>query len=443
MTSCPRRVSSIELVLPPQNAYLYRDRPLPQPPTTLSGNTSKSRPTPRFSAFPQTSGPGNDPKSLPLEPPIVVPKALTRRRASRMSISGATSLRERRSSQKIQQITGHDIGPGIDWMAPATRVLYSPSISPKSIRDDSSSGYSIALDEPIFDDEPTPLADYQPRSSDSSMPPLEPDCDSVLSNQSYTIPELPKPHRGSVSLHVAKTRRLSSAASTIAALEPTPNLVDPFDEDVNWQAGSCYNYFTDLETADEYHRIATRLANNDKRQSVYDASSLTRSRSSLSRRLSVSARSLFTRRKNSGLSANSSRASLTATNHPTKGPYSPSIPPSDAASVISPPRSTFEADDDEEVDDDDDGSMRGVIKDFFIRRSEERTSVDLGVPRSMPQVSEGPQQHKTLSKTGVQVKDLLSNARDGAKLIQAARGERRRTQLRTQIKMIPEEEAGR
>jgi hypothetical protein len=110
--------------------------------------------------------------------------------------------------------------------------------------------------------------------------------------------------------------------------------------------------------------------------------------------------------------------------------------------VISPPRSTFEADDDGEVDEDD-GSMRGVIKDFFIRRSEERTSVDLGIPRSMPQVSEGPQEHKTLSKTGVQVKDLLSNARDGARLIQAARGERRRTQLRTQIKMIPEEEVGR
>ncbi|KAJ4249384.1 hypothetical protein NW762_012235 [Fusarium torreyae] len=443
MSSSTRSVSSIELVLPPQNAYLYRNRPLPLPPTTLSRSPSKAKPPrpPRFSAFPKTTGPGNDPKALPQQPPVIVPKALTRQRASRMSISGATSLRERRSSQKIQQITGHDIGPVVDWTSPSSRrASISPSISPKSIRDDSSSGYSVSLDEPIFDDEPTPLADYQPRTSDSSMPPLEPDCDSVLSNQSYTAEESPKAHLDSVSLHVAKTRRLSSATSTTAAV---PDMEDPFDEDLNWQAGSSYNYFSDLETADEYHRITTRLANNDKRQSICGTSSLTRSRSSLSRRLSVSARSLFTRRKDSALSASSSRASLTATNYPTKGPYSPSIPPtSDTASIVTPPRSTFETDDDDEFDGDD-GSVREVIKDFFARRSEERNSVELGIPRSMPHISEQLQQPKALSKTGVHVKDLISNARDGARLIQAARGERRRTQLRTQIKMIPEEELGR
>ena len=443
MTSYARPISSIELVLPPQNAYLYRNKPLPLPPTIPSRQSSKAKPPARFSAFPKTSGPGNDPKALPQQPPVVVPKALTRQRASRMSISGATSLRERRSSQKIQQITGHDIGPSIDWTSPTTHAPYSPSISPKSIRDDSSSGYSISLDEPIFDDEPTPLASYQPRSSDSSMPPLEPDCDSVLSNQSYGAPESPTTHRGSIPLQVEKTRRLSSIASTLAALDPTPNLDDPFDEDVNWQAGSSYNYFSDLETADEYHRIATRLANNDKRQSVCGTSPLTRSRSSLGRRLSVSARSLFTRKRDPALSASSSRASLTAVNHPTKGPYSPSIPPSsDAASVISPPRSTFEIDDDEELDGDD-GSVRGVLKDFFARRSEERSSVELGTPRSMPQVPEQSREHKTLSMSGVQVKDLVASARDGARLIQVARGERRRTQLRHQIKVIPEEEVGR
>ncbi|KAG5742983.1 hypothetical protein H9Q69_012559 [Fusarium xylarioides] len=442
MTSFTRPVSSIELVLPPQNAYLYRNRPLPLPPTTLSRTSSKAKPPPRFSAFPQTLGPGNDPKALPQEPPVIVPKALTRQRASRMSISGTTSLRERRSSQKIQQITGHDVGPGIDWTSAISRPQYSPSISPKSMRDDSSSGYGISLDEPIFDDEPTPLADYQPRSSDSSMPPLEPDCDSVLSNHSYTSPESPKAQRRSVSLHVAKTKRLSCATSTMTALEPVPNLEDPFDEDVNWQAGSCYNYFSDLETADEYHRIATRLANNDKRQSIYGASSLTRSRTSLSRRLSVGARSLFTRRKDSALSTSSSRASLTAASYPTKGPYSPSIPPSsETGSVVSPPHSTFEIDDEDELYADD-GSMREVVKDFFARRSEERNSMELGMPRSIPQLPEKSPEHKSLTRTGVQVKDLISNARDGARLIQA-RGERRRTQLRTQIKMIPEEEVGR
>ncbi|KAF4344740.1 hypothetical protein FBEOM_1281 [Fusarium beomiforme] len=359
-----------------------------------------------------------------------------------MSISGTTSLRERRSSQKIQQITGHDVGPGIDWTSAISRPQYSPSISPKSIRDDSSSGCSISLDEPMFDDEPTALADYQPRSSDSSMPPLEPDCDSVLSNHSFTSPESPKAQRRSVSLLVAKTRRFSSATSTMAALEPVPNVEDPFDEDVNWQAGSCYNYFSDLETADEYHRIATRLANNDKRQSMHGTSSLARPRTSLSRRLSVGARSLFTRRKDSALSASSSRASLTAVSYPTKGPYSPSIPPSsETASIISPPRSTFEIDDDDEVHTDD-GSMREVVKDFFARRSEERNSMELGMSCSISECSENSPEHKSLLRTGVQVKELISNARDGARLIQA-RGERRRTQLRTQIKMIPEEETGR
>lgn len=230
----------------------------------------------------------------------------------------------------------------------------------------------------------------------------------------------------------------------MGALEPVPNLEDPFDEDVNWQAGSCYNYFSDLETADEYHRIATRLANNDKRQSVYGTSSLPRSRNSLSRRLSVSARSLFTRKKDSALSASPRRASLTATNQPTKGPYSPSIPSSEGAtSVMSPPRSTFEIDDDDDELDGEDGSVRGVFKDFFIRRSEEHTSIELGTRRSMPQIHEQSREHKTLSMTGVQVKDLLLNARDGARLIQGARLERRRTLLRTQIKVIPEEEIGR
>ncbi|UZP44305.1 hypothetical protein NXS19_012117 [Fusarium pseudograminearum] len=444
MTSYVRPMSSIELVLPPQNAYLYCNKPLPPPPTTPSRHSSNAKPPAKFSAFPKTSGPGNNPKVLPQQPPVVVPKALTRQRASRMSISG-TSLRERRSSQKIQQITGHDIGPGIDWASSTTRAPYSPSISPKSIRDDSSSGYSISLNEPIFDDEPAPSVDYHPRASDSSMPPLEPDCDSVLSNQSCMVPESPQTHRGSISLHVDKTRRLSSVACALAALEPFPNLDDPFDEDANWQAGSSYNYFSDLETADEYHRIATRLANNDKRQSLCGTSPLARSRSSLSRRLSVSARSLFTRRKDSGLSASSSRASLTATNHPTKGPYSPSIPPSaDDASVISPLRSTFEIEDEYGFFGDESSvSVRGVTRDFFARRSEERTSTELGTPRSMPQIPEQPQEHKILSMTGVQVKTLLSNARDGAKSIQISRVERRRTQLRTQIKMIPEEEAGR
>ncbi|PTD09150.1 hypothetical protein FCULG_00008283 [Fusarium culmorum] len=418
-------MSSIELVLPPQNAYLYCNKPLPPPPTTPSRHSSNAKPPARFSAFPKTSGPGNNPKVLPQQPPVVVPKALTRQRASRMSISG-TSLRERRSSQKIQQITGHDIGPSIDWASSKTRAPYSPSISPKSIRDDSSSGYSISLDEPIFDDEPAPSVDYHPRASDSSMPPLEPDCDSVLSNQSCMVPESPQTHRGSISLHVEKTRRLSSVASALAALEPFPNLDDPFDEDANWQAGSSYNYFSDLETADEYHRIATRLANNDKRQSLCRTSPLTRSRSSLSRRLSVSARSLFTRRKDFG--------TLLTFNSPS----------ADDTSVISPLRSTFEIEDEYGFFGDESSvSVRGVTRDFFARRSEERTSTELGTPRSMPQIPEQPQEHRILSMTGVQVKTLLSNARDGAKSIQISRVERRRTQLRTQIKMIPEEEAGR
>ncbi|RBQ65401.1 hypothetical protein FVER53590_08115 [Fusarium verticillioides] len=227
----------------------------------------------------------------------------------------------------------------------------------------------------------------------------------------------------------------------MTALEPVSNLEDPFDEDANWQAGSSYNYFSDLETADEYHRIATRLANNDKRQSIYGASSLTRSRTSLSRRLSVGARSLFARRKDSALSTSSSRASLTAANYPTKGPYSPSIPPSsETGSVVSPPRSTFEIDDEDELYADD-GGMREVVKDIFAR-SEKRNSIELGMPRSIPHCPKKSPEHKSFSRTGVQVKDLISNARDGARLIQT-RGERRRNQLRTQIKMIPEEEVGR
>ncbi|KAM0434648.1 hypothetical protein ACHAPT_003747 [Fusarium lateritium] len=461
MQSYPRSISSIELTLPPENAYLYMTRPLPPPPIP-SRNSSRAKPvqTRRFSAFPRTTGPGNNPKELPQHPPVVVPLALSRRRASRMSVSGSSTLRERRSSQKIQQLTGHDVGASIDWTSPPLRPSFSPAISPKSIPDDSSSGYSLSLDEPIFDVEPAEHEEYQPRSSDSSMPPLEPDCDSMMS---YTAPASPKTLQRSASLHLPKTRRFSTATTP---LETVPDLDDhddhddhthdhdhghvhddhddPYDEDVAWQAHPSYNYFSDTETADEYHRIATRLANNDKRQSIYGgASMMSQSQSSLTRRLSVSAKSLFTRRKDSSLSVSSSRTSLTAINYPTKGPYSPSIPPSlDAASMISPPRSIFETDDEEEIDGDD-GSVREVIKDFFARRSEERTSTEMVIPRSLPRQLERPEQSGLFVKTGSQVRDLFASARDGAKMIQAARGERRRTQLRSQIRMIPEEEIGR
>ncbi|KAF4987507.1 hypothetical protein FDECE_15407 [Fusarium decemcellulare] len=464
MQSYPRSISSIELS-PPENAYLYLNRPLPATPTTPSRSSSRAKPAPtrRFSAFPKTTGPGNNPKELPQQPPVVVPLALSRRRASRMSVSGASTLRERRSSQKIQQLTGHDVGAPVDWNSPPTRLNFSPAISPKSIRDDSSSSYSFSLDEPIFD-EPAEQEDYQPRTSDSSMPPLEPDCDSMVSNQSFTAPASPKTIQRSSSLRIPKTRRLSTATTaletvpdleTIPDLETAPDLDEAldeaFDEDASWQARQSYNYFTDNETADEYHRIATRLANNDKRQSIYGASMMAQSQSSLTSRLSISAKSLFSRKRDASLSVSSSRTSLTAINYPTKGPYSPSIPPpSDAASVISPPRSIFETDDEEEFDGDND-HMREAIKDFFVRRSEERTSVEMVIPRSLPRHLERPEQphqppqqqqqqqqhhhnnhhHGLFGKTGVQVRDLF------------ARGERRRTQLRSHIRMIPEEETGR
>ncbi|KAM5351743.1 hypothetical protein ACJ41O_004466 [Fusarium nematophilum] len=442
MQSYARSFSSIELTLPPENAYLYHNRPLPPPPIPQrSPSRTKPPPARRFSAFPKTTGPGNNPDQPPQRPPVVVPLALSRRRASRMSVSGASVLHERRSSRKIQQLTGRDIGATVDWTAPPLQRNFSPDISPTSIQDDSSSGYSLSSDEPIFDEEPAEHEDYQPRSSDSSMPPLEPDCDSMVSVRSSSVPRSPDALQRSASLRVAKTRRFSTATGT---LEPVPDLSDHFDEDVRWQAGTSYTYFSDAETADEYHRIATRLANFDKRQSIYDAGSMmSRSQSSLTSRLSVSARSLFSRKKDTSLSVSSSRTSLAPTSYPTKGPYSPSIPPpSDAASVISPPRSVFETDDEEDLDGDD-GSVREVIKEFFARRSEERTSTEMVVPRALPRNLERPEQPGLFEKTGVQVKDLLSSARDGARMIQAARDERRRNHLRSRIRMIPEEEVGR
>ncbi|KAF4979087.1 hypothetical protein FZEAL_4647 [Fusarium zealandicum] len=438
-----RPISSIQFSQPPENAYLYESRPLPPPPASKKSTPrAKPPPTRRFSAFPKITGPGNNPVELPQRPPVVVPLALSKRRAARMSVLGTSTLRDRRSSQKIQQLTGHDIGGALDWTSPPNRHDFSRAVSPKLIQDDSSSGYSVSIDDPIFDMEP-PLehGDYQPRSSESSMPPLEPDCDSVLSSKSYTAPSSPKPIQRAASLRVAKTRRFSTATGS---LDPVPDLSDPFDEDVSWQDSTSHNFFSDVETADEYHRITTRLANNDKRQSIYDTTSvMSRSQTLLTRRLSVSAKSLFSRKKDIPISSSSSRISLTASNQPTKGPYSPSIPPppSDAVSMISLPRSIFETDDEEELDMDD-GSVGEVINHFFARRSEERTSAEMKVPRSVPAYLDRPEQRGLFEKTGGQFRGLFTSARDGAKMIQAARV-KRRTQLGTQIKMIPEEETGR
>lgn len=102
--------------------------------------------------------------------------------------------------------------------------------------------------------------------------------------------------------------------------------------------------------------------------------------------------------------------------------------------MVSPPQSVFESDDEDE--DDEAHHVREAIRDLFARRSEDRMHPH---PRtSPPPRPERPVTPSIFAKTGGQMKELLATAKDGAKSMHTSRAERRRNELRSRIRVIPE-----
>lgn len=354
-----------------------------------------------------------------------------------MSMS-SNALRERRYSHKIQQLTGHDADVAMDWTASPQRSC-SPEAWRSALLDNSSSNNSYSVKNTVLNKEDTEMSPHHAsRYSGESIPPLEPDYGSMASNRSSVASKPCQSLRRSTSLRVMKTRQPNP---TTCSLETVSVFRDTFaEEEVRWRGSTAYNYFSDTEVADEYHRIATRLANSDKRQSITNSiPDQARLHSVLSRRLSLTAKSLFSKSREPSLSKRSSMASLVVMSNPQEPVQMPPVVATAEESVESSPCSVFETSDDE-GEEGDDGNVMGVIKDFFVRKSEEQPA--FGAPRIPPRHPARLQQPRLLTKTGEQVKDLLANARDGAWTMQTSREDKRRNELRGRIRVILEEDNG-
>ena len=424
MRSYAHSLNGLERALPPENEFLYRTKPLPPPPIPPK---DASRSTPSLTAVPRPSHRRKGSDHLPQRPPPpVLPPS--QHHAGRMSLPPSpsiTSITGRRSSQKVHQLTGHDVASN-DFL-PYRRIQFSPA-SPT----DSSSNYSQSFDGPILEEE-------TPRYSESSAPPpLDPDCDGMSSKRSSGAPKSPQ----CVQFNTPSTRKptLSHYSSAPDALDHSQGLHVSVLEDVPWRGSKSYTYFSDNETADEYHRITSDLATLPGRDSVYGKSPLLApTQSTFSSRLSLSAKSLFSRRREPPTSIDSHRSSFASGHHPQKTPYPPNVHPLfHESNIASPPRSVFDTDD-ENDDEAGDHNVREAIKGYFARRSEDQVSTEPIVQRPLPSPQpERPDTPRVFAKTGGQVKELFSGARNGVKMLHTSRAEKRRNQLRSRIRVIPE-----
>ncbi|KAH7170742.1 hypothetical protein EDB81DRAFT_753221 [Dactylonectria macrodidyma] len=407
---------------PPENASLYRNRTLPLPPGPPAiPSRSSARSTKSLNIFPSVAGPGNSVEDLP---PTALPLFLPGRSTTSLPDSPCS---DHRSSLKVQQHIGPNVAYCFDWSP--TRG-FSPVASPVLIRDDSSSTYSHSVSELVLEDD---FADMS-KCTTCSMPPLiEDDIDGTTSNRSSTCPKSPLPLMHSAS----STHRASSIYSNPPSiLEPVADIEDmdddQFDTDSDsWLMSQSHSHFSDTETADEYHRITSNLAVLDKQRGRNQRPELARSRS-LTSRLSGTAKSLFHRRREPPRSVCSAHGSFAGGDRPDRSSLGPGhLHPQDAMST--PPRSVFETSDDEsEVEE---GPVREVLHNLFSRRGDEATSP---IPRSVPQ-----HHAELLMDASPKIRSISKDAQNNTKTMQINKPERRQHQLRTQIKIIPEEHISR
>lgn len=418
MRSYSHSLDGLERPLPPENEYMYRTKPLPLLPK--EGHRSRSRSTQSLTSAPRQLHGRRSVDHLHQRPlHVVVPTSP--QHGERMSLP-SPSITTRRFS-KVHQLTGYDVA-SVDYLPLRRIISEAVAASPT----DTSSNYSRSLDGPIFEEDA--MSDAMPRFSESSgPPPLEPDCDGTSSKRSSGAPRSPQPGQfGAPGYRKSSLSRYNSVPNDLNHL---PDLLTPFPEDIPWRASKSYHYFSDAETADEYHRIASDLATLPTRQSTCSPAS---THSSFSNRLSLTAKALFSRRREPPASLHPRSTSFGSEDSSQKTAYPPIVAVV-SDSEASPPRSVFETDDDEEEGD---HHMREAIKDFFVRRSEERASTDAILQRPPPPPPPRPVRPEPtgiLSKTGDHVKELFVN---GAKRVHTSKAEKRRNELRSRIRVIPE-----
>lgn len=334
-----------------------------------------------------------------------------RSHARRISYSGLSAT-GRRSSHKVQQLTGYDID-----------IMEDCPFSYGSVDSDASSNHSQK-----WDGEP------------NRVPPLELDNGDTSSRGSSWAPLSPQSAAMPSPLSMTRLAIRDSRDSNIGGSLSPDGGVD-LDEKSAQSWEPAYRHFSDSMVADEYHRVSVELAAQPTRQTSAGRSispaPAGRKRSSLG--LSLSAGSRFARWRSTPpraidfamppLAMPSLALPLLATgSHHKKRPCPPEEPPALQPPVKAAPVSAFDADSDGE-----EGSHG--IKEWFGRKSEEHAPSDRPAPHMTKRHHDG--EPAARASHGGQMRELLHHARDRARMLHRPKEERRREELRRHIKVLP------
>ncbi|KAK5990466.1 hypothetical protein PT974_08734 [Cladobotryum mycophilum] len=429
------RQSTWDPTAAPALVDVYAKKPLPPLPkvqNSLKGSpvpaplNIKKKPSRQFTPSPtsSTSGLSNisvetantSPRSLPNTTPTSA--ASPGRRTSRAS----TISSNRRSSKKVLQLIGHDVdvmNGSSPWYGDN-----EPRLKKKASR---SSNRSLDM---TFSDS----CNSHSIPEDSALPPLEADLDGMSSRNSSWSPSSPlSVAMGPLNGHQPAIR--TSYGSSRHSDCESPRCCSLQEESPLGRWDPSYGQFSDTRAAGEYHKFAVELAASIERQSTAEEAFSEPRTKRMSAFLSFSTNAQFSRRRNRPNSIDPSfvsalGGSLTAAEKalfPTTAPVAeePEPEPEAEPEREAVPRSAFDTDSDDE------------------RKSRPRWRRDRGrespsVP-AMPRGGEDSSRPRAWSRTGDQMRDLLASAKDRARgLPTATKGEKRREQMRKEIKVLTE-----
>ncbi|KAM4054953.1 hypothetical protein HRG_005769 [Hirsutella rhossiliensis] len=372
---------------------MYAHKPLPPLPLNLRS----SRPGSRSSAAPAESV--SQLWGLRKASKTPDPEASRPRHAPAFGSCRTNS--RRRSSYKVQQLTGYDVDIADD----------SPPDS------DCSSVYSLEWADDGY----------------HLVPVLEADSgDAPSSRGSSWAPMSPQSGPSGSPLNAGKPVIRSGSDASLGGLLVSSEVQRALGEEWMRRWDPSYGQFSDSKAAGEYHRIATEIAARHTGRSTREspvpvaAAEARRKRPSLSVNFGSGAK-FSPRRRNASHPVDPSSAAKQ-----TSGTEAalPATPPSPQRTPVS----AFDSDSS-------DGEARAAggsgIREWFGRRSDEAGAT---ADRPSPHVYWKGQQDEAAprtSKAGEQVRELLHHAKDRARLLHMPREERRRGELRRYIRRIP------
>ena len=384
----------------PSHVTEYANKPLPllPPPTSHPRRTGTSSSRISLTTAELLEQLSRPPTSIvdtePSTPPPIPARSALRPRCP--SISTKSILSRRRSSRKIQQLTGYDI----DFMAE------SP-VAPCFADSDASSGNSMRWE-----------SDY------NVLPPLEEDIGGDTSRGSAWEPVSPPPGIMPAPLFISKPATRDGSDSSLGKYGSATSPWDKEEMTRPWDLG--YGQFSDVMAAGEYHQFATQLATHHRRQYSADSylSGPTPKQKRSSLKVNFAAGKLVSRR-NTLQAGDRSIAPLVTRHNSHRTPKILAASPVDRASSKQMPVSAFDSD-----SDDSDGGIGHGIKGWLGLVTEEPVSSERpyahGVKRHHALVAAGSR-----ASTGEHMRGLLHHAKDK---LQMSKEERRREELKRHIR---------